>query len=404
MVNGMNNRARPESLPEPTQEFPYNRARNAVNVLFDSVGNIRFPRPGRTLLYAGDCHSIYKTSWITLFVEDGDLKSLNDDNTATILKADVGDNKMFYTTVLDTIYFSNGLVTGKVRDGAASEWGTEIPPRQPDCTAISTGGMYEGEYLVAMTWIADEEGGTGNSVKVTVPSGGGIQLSNFPTPPDYVQGLAIYVSEANSENLYLYDEYLPNTSSITLRFNTGVIPLATQFGDTPKPKGMFVYHYGRIYYPEGPYLFYTDAQRYGITFADCFLPFDGTDIQTVISRPGVLYVGTKANLFEVRGLDGDDAPTLKALTNCGSVPYSETYDPDGDEAYFMSNRGVISGNEQTIVEITYDQCAIPFFGKGASTVVEYDGTKYYLFSGQDGQQNPLANKDYNTSELARGSL
>jgi hypothetical protein len=47
---------------------------------------------------------------------------------------------------------------------------------------------------------------------------------------------------------------------------------------------------------------------------------------------------------------------------------------------------------------------MPAFETGAMTVVEYDGTKYLIGAFQDGVQNPLANKQYNIDELARGSL
>jgi hypothetical protein len=404
----MDNRARPEAIPQATKDRPWAFARNAVNVIFDNAGNIQMPRPGSTLTYSGDCHSLFKTPFITLFSEGGSLKKLNSDNTATTLKSSIGDSKVYYAVVADTVYFANEITTGKIRNGVASEWGTERPPRQPDCTSISAGGMFAGRYRVAITWITDEESGSVASSIVDVQEGGGINLSNFPMPPDYVTSLAIYVSSINSENLYLYGEYSADTSQVEIGrlTNEGVlptIPLETQFGFPPVPSETIVYHYGRIYYPKGKYLYYTLPHRYGLQKSNMYFPFD-SEIQTIITHPNVLYIGTLNNQYEVRNIDGDGEPILKSLLNCGSVKGSECYDQDGDSAYLMSDRGFIKATEEGLSEMSYEQCAIPFFKKGTSTVNEYDGVKYLLFVGQDGSQNPLANTEYNTAELVRGSL
>ena len=80
-VNGMNNKVSIETLPQATEDIPWSKARNAVNCVFDDRGRIQFPRPGKTLKYAGDCKWVYNGPNIILFVEDGALKKLNLNNT-----------------------------------------------------------------------------------------------------------------------------------------------------------------------------------------------------------------------------------------------------------------------------------------------------------------------------------
>lgn len=402
--SGMNNKARPEALPK-------DKLRNAVNVIFDDDGNIQFPRPGKTIRYAGNCHSVYENKFNTLFVENGVLKRLNNDNTTTSLLATWGNSRTFYTIVGDTIYCSNdGDASGKVRNGIASEWGTARPPRQPDCFPIATGDMYAGDYRIAITWIADEESGTGMGKRVTVADGGGIRVTNFPSPPSYVKGYAVYVSSVNGKDMYLYGEYGVDIQEVHIGRLTAdgvlpTVPLMTQFCFVPVPTGVIAAHYGRIYYPRGDKLYFTEPHRYGLQKPNNYLSFD-TEVQTLNSCPNVLYVGTKNKFGKITNIDADDGtpPIFEPLQDCGTTRGSETYDQDGVSSYVMSDRGFLKLTPEGVQELTYQQVAMPTFEIGSMTVIEYDGSKYLIGAFQDGVQNPLTNKQVNITELARGSL
>ena len=403
-VNGMDNRARPEALPE-------GKLRNAVNVIFTDTGDVQFPRPGKTVRYAGNCHSVYENKFNTLFVEDGALKRLNDDNTATSLLATWGNSRTFYAVVGDTIYCSNDNgSSGKVRNGIASEWGTARPPRQPDCFPIATGDLYAGDYRVSITWIADEESGTGMGKRVTVQDGGGIRVTNLPTPPAYVKSYALYVSSVNGKDMYLYGEYGIDITEVHIGRLTDesvlpTVPLTTQFCFVPVPVGVIASHYGRIYYPRGNKVYFTKPHSYGLQKSNSYLPFD-TEVQTINSCPNVLYVGTKNKFGKIINIDADDGspPIIVPLLDCGTTKGSETRDPDEISSYVMSDIGFLKLTSEGVQELTSKDVAMPAFETGAMTVVEYDGTKYLIGAFQDGVQNPLANKQYNIDELARGSL
>lgn len=397
-LNGMNNRAAPNALPE-------NKARLAVNCIFDDEGNIIFPNPGKVSVYAGDCKWLYEGEDVTLFVEGGSLKRLNNDFTATVLQSDIGGSRCFYTEVAGAVYWANELSSGKVVDGVNYAWGAPRPPRQPDCTGVSYGGMFAGDYRVAITWIdaQGEEGGTSNGKRVTVAEGGGIHVANFPTPPTDVTGVAVYVSSVNGKDMYLHGEYAANIDSITLTKRICTIPLSTQFAWTPKPKDTVLAHYGRIYYISGNKLYFTELQRYGLQKAGNFWRFD-SDIQVIVSCPNVLYIGTLHKLYSIRGIDGDMPPVAEELQDCGAVKGSECYDQDGVSAYFMSGRGFIKAAPEGLQELSFNDVAIPYFKTGTMAVSEINGLRYVTFVGQDGIQNKKANKEYNIMELARNSL
>ena len=405
--NGMNNRTRLESVPE-------GKAQNAVNVQFSNTGEILFPRAGKTLVYAGDTSSLYVGANITLFVEGGSLKKLNPDNTATVLKTGMGLSRVYYTNIAGTVYFANALATGKVKNGVASEWGTARPPRQPDCIATQSGGLLAGTYGVVITWIGSEESGTGRSTGVAVVDGGGITLTNFPTPPSYVTAVAVYVSSVNGDEFYLYGEYAPNTTVLSIGKAISVVPLQTQFAYPPLPQQKVIKHMGRIYYSRGSQVYFTEPHRYGLQRPNNFFTFD-SEVKVIISAPPALYVNTATQLYRITNIDADTKPTgldpgdgkppkLDILQKGGAASGSECADPDGTTFYFMSDRGFMSVTSEGAQAITYADVAIPYFDTGASVVTETEGLKYLTFIGSDGTQNPLADPLYSAAELARGSL
>jgi len=397
-LNGINNRTRPGSVPE-------GKAKNAVNTLFDKSGNIVMPRFGKTVLYAGDVTSLAECDTGTFFVENGDLKILNADGTASVLKSNVGIDRVSFTKpVGDEVFFSNATSSGRIKNGSvASPWGTPRPTRQPTCTPTSFGGMYAGDYRVAITWIAEDESGTGMGRRVTVPASGGIYLSDLPTPPAFVTAIGVYVSSVNGEEMWFYGDYPASTTAITLSRKICTIPLRTQFMYPPQPMGLVLLHFGRIHYPRGTRLYRTEPHKYGLQKANSYVQFD-SEIQTVVSCPGVIYVGTLGMIYGLKNIDGDGPIRVEELQDAGSVKGTECYDPDGVSAYFVCNRGFIKATPEGLEELTYADCALPFFKTGATTVVEYNGSKYLVGTFQDGEQNPLADKEYLAAQLLRNSL
>lgn len=404
-LNGMNNKVLDTALQK-------DKARNAVNVLFTDEGTVIFPRQGKTLIYSGSCHSIFHGKLITLFVDGSDLYRLNEDNTSTVLISDWGLSNTYYVEINDIVYCSNEAGRrAKIRSGFPFEWGTDRPTRQPDCAPIATGGLFAGDYRVALTWLADEESGTGMGRKVTVADGGGIRVHNLPTPPDYVTGFAIYVSSVNSKDMYKYGEYPLDIPEVHIgRFTSdGVlptVPLETQFCYPPKPMGKpFVVHHGRLYYGRGKWVYFTEPQRYGLQKATSCFPFN-SGVETLSSTPNTLYAGTDTLFGKVTNIDSSDGspPIFEPLQLCGTVKGSEVDDPDGISTYVMSNRGLLKCTPDSVTELTYNSVAIPYFKIGSASILEHNGLKYLVGVFQDGVQNPLADQQVNISELARGSL
>jgi hypothetical protein len=402
----MNNKVRDTALPIDPQTG-LAKLRNAVNATFTDEYDIILPRPGSTRIYTGNVDWLYEGKFVTIFVEGSDLKRLNDDYTATTLKTGFGSADLAATTVGDRLYVCSSTTLARIdANGNYAPWGTPRPPRNPDVGAVSYGGMFAGDYRVVVTWIAygGDESGCGIGKRVTVAEGGGIQLTNFPTPPATVEKIGVYVTSVNSQDYYLYGEFLASTSDLTIMKQINTIPLATQFGYVPVPKGIVTAHYGRIYYGRGPRVYYTAERRYGLQFKNSYWTFD-SDVQIIVSLPGVLYVGTQHRIYSVTNIDvPGQAPDMPVKIKAGAVKGSVAYHSDGKRAFFMSGRGVIEATSDGLKEATFEDVAMANFESGTGTIQNVEGSEIYVFVGQGATQNTLADTAYNTAEIARGSL
>jgi hypothetical protein len=376
--HGYQNRVSPESLPNAALSA-------AVNVQFDNANRLVMPRQGYAKVINGDCHSLFAGRNGVFYVDGVDLKEQSLGTLATI-----GNTPCYFTEVLDVVYFANGTVQGKIKNGQILPWGIARPPRQPDCATTTFGGLFAGEYRVCVTWIGvdGEESGTGMGKRILVAEGGGIRAFNFPEAPDAVNHFAVYVSSVNSKDMYLVGEYPIGTTEVFIDATLRTVPLDTQFGYAPLPVGKITAHRGRIYYPRGNKLYWTSTRRYGLQFAKSFWQFD-SDITVVFSENTVLYVGTRNRIYRVGNIDGEESPMLEVVKEYGAVADTECKDPiDGTYAY--TNRGFVKATQDGIIELHNDKTALPIYEHGTTTVVEQNGMKYLIGAFQGQTPNPLA--------------
>lgn len=396
LTQGMNNRLSDSALP-------IGQSRLAVNVDFDNRGNLQLPRQGSLRVYAGTAvHSWFEyphAQGLGLFVEGSSLKRLNTNNTATTLKA-VGIAPMSYCLIDEVIYFSNGQISGKYQGGSVYEWGVAVPPKQLVATATPNGGLYAGDYLVALTWLSsEEESGADSSVRVTVAEGGGIHLTNFPTPPDTVESVAVYVSQADSTELYLYAEYFQDVSAVSIGKSIGSLPLDSQFAVKAQPKTGLTAYNGRIYWRDGKAIRFTEAQVYGLQRVDNLIPFEET-VTNIIRTTGPLIVTTERSIYAVRGIDSEGLQ-LDKLKTYGAARDTVFYDDNETDAYVMADMGLCQVNAEGVKELHAERVATPVFRRGAVAIVEQNGSRKLISVCQDGQIAQLQHPDYTSSEVAR---
>jgi hypothetical protein len=81
-------------------------------------------RRGRTSLLSGSFHSLWSDGTTCLVVKDSSLYSVDAVWSLTLIHSNVGTARMSYVKINETIFYSNGLVVGAVKNGAA----LSIPP------------------------------------------------------------------------------------------------------------------------------------------------------------------------------------------------------------------------------------------------------------------------------------
>jgi hypothetical protein len=383
--------------------------RNAVNVDIDDSGNIVL-RPGSLEQYSGtDVHSWFEFEddlGYGLFVDNGALYRLNKDYTATSLKT-VSNIEMSYCILDGDVFFANGIDSGIYRNFVAEQWGITNPPNQPTAAATPAGGMYGGDYLVAITWLRGSgthyvESGTYQSATVTVADGGGIKLTSFPTPPSDVTHIAVYVSAVDSKTLYLYDEYPASTTEVYIGYNVGTVELQTQFMEKSVPGLGLTVHNGGIFWREGNLVRYTEPHNPYLTSALNF--FDMEDEIKVLGsiKTGPLYVQTKRGLYAINGVYNPEGPSApQKIRTCDGPIHNAAYSPDYNECYLFNDIGFCKINFDGVTDLNFNDFAPPHFEKGTIAYMEQNGIAKLVFVGQNPTVHKLQHPDYSADETAR---
>lgn len=251
----------------------------ATNCDLDKTGRIS-RRAGYTSVAAGDRHSLWASQdqELCLFVEGNALKRLAVDYSATALRTLVGvGERMSYAEVNGLVYFSNGIDTGVVQNGAVRSWGLLIPALPG--VAVGTGNLPAGQYQFTITHQrADgQESGAPLAGVVDVPENGAL---TFQIPVSYdanVAGSVIYISAPNGDDMYLAGEVANSVTNWRYAGNTQEFsdPVDSQFM-MPAPAGQVVAYYrGRMFVAVGDVIY--PSQEYAYERFDMreYIPMDG---------------------------------------------------------------------------------------------------------------------------------
>lgn len=382
--SGLDNRAKDFALPD-------GYVRHLRNCDVRSSGKIQ-RRQGYTKVVSDtNPHSLYSDGHVTLYVSQGVLKRL-DGTAISVVDANWGEAPTVYAERAGEVFFSNGLKTGRWANGYKS-WGVENPPRQPALDALPTGGLHPGTYQVAITWrdALGIESGTPLNSQITVSEGGGIMLSDFPTPPIYVDTVSVYVSGADGTELYLDNDYPAWTTTVVIEQDQRSIPLETEFMQPMPPVERVCLQASRFYGAIGPALYVTQPFNPYLTNLDGVL-FE-SPITALLPVTDGVYVVTerKAYFMQFEG----DVPQRRELTYHGAVRGAVAVDPILPGVLWVGDKGLMrglpGGENQNITDA---HLALPKAEQGAMTIREVDGERYAIFSLRGLTANPLSAADW----------
>ena len=323
----------------------------AVNVDIDDSGKLS-RRDGYLSKLAGNIHSLWSNGTLCLFVSNGEMKRLNDDYTATVLRTGLSNERMAYVEVNGRVYFSNGVDTGIVDNGNVRTWGI-VPPMLPLATQAG-GNLPEGIYQYALTYVREDGQESGTGLAGRIDATGGIAFSSIPVSGDPgVTHKILYVTEQNGEVLYRAKVLANDATSYTWTGGILSIPLATQYLEQAPAGEIVTYHYGTMYVVQDDRVFYSSPFGYELFDPNGFLPFD-SQVQIFAPVEGGIWVGTQTAIYWLDGVDADKLQKITrarvgnvkgtlAYINNDRLPESNFNQPDSLIALWWSDEGVCAG-------------------------------------------------------------
>ena len=406
---------------DPVERLKPDALRDALNVDIDADGRVS-RREGFAQVYSGgDIHSLWGGN-ILLCVEGADLKRLTVNADGTLSAAVLGSGfipgrPVAYDMLGDEVFLSNGVITGKVKNGALIPWGVQTPQRQPALTADTVGGLDAGAYLVAVTFVSNsgEESGSPAPQKIDIPAGGGIALSLLPTPTEAnITTIRLYVSPPNEDVLYLADEVPAGaTSALIYKWDTGM-QAQTLLLDKMPPSVSIAHVGGRIYGILGNVLYWSEPLRYGLYRpARNWMLFPGGDLRAIGGVEGAgLYVvgdktwflsGTDPSSFtqtEVLGYGGPRQQMLRVPREA----FTSLNISVADVPVWLSERGFHAGLPEGVVNLTERQAVVDSYQRIASLYRERHGRRQVMATGANPMKSKFAIGDSVIAEVRRNGV
>jgi hypothetical protein len=408
-------------------DMPEGSARELLNVDLTNTGKPS-RRRGFTSVYSGaGIHSLVSTKQHSFFCEGTELKQLLPNFTATSVRTGLDPAVgLSYAEVDGRVYYANGSQKGVITEDAVNaEWGVEAPVGQPNLAVTAAGGLDAGTYQVAITYVsaAGEESGTGRAALLTLPSSGGILISDIPQSS--ADSCNIYVSPANGDVLYLVKNVPMGTASTTVQSTINFSRmLETQFMEEV-PAGHIIRHFkGRMWMAVGDLLVFTPSLRYGLFDPrHTYFRFPGkiTIVQPV--DDGIFVVSGEKTYF-LQGTNPKDM-TQKVVYHEGAVEGTGMSVPpkvlkadndllagtDAEDvpeyvAYWFSSAGAVFGFPGgTIKPVTEDRIAVSEYGNGATLLREEGDTRQLITAlTNKGDRAGFGAVDTATAEVRRNGV
>lgn len=383
----------------PEHASPDGSVRAAINMDFHDSGKAR-RRKGLTKVSGAAAHSLWSDGTTALFVEARNLKRLNPDYTGTVLHADVGDGVMQYLSVAGEIYYSNGVVSGKVVNGERREWGVEQPAAAPTVTQ-TTGLLPQGTYQFICTYVSkygEESGCRQPTVKSLV--GGAVLTLPQPTSAE-VTAINVYMSPPNGDAMYYVDSIaLGQTYTIRNEPNYGLM-LRTQFMEKMISGELLEYYRGVIYAAVGNIVWYTEPNTYGLFRpAKNYIPYPA-EVAVMGAVQDGMYIVSNTTWF-MAGNNPDEFEAIESMPY-GAAKYSKVSMRDAQSVLWRSDRGIVRGDASGEITNLQDGRMFPDKVSRAATLIkESDSIKQVISVGV----NPpypagLVASDYWEAEVIR---
>jgi len=366
---------------------------HALNVDVTNAKKFR-RRPGDELLLACDPHSLFSDGVYRYYREGTALKRLNSDNSSDTLRNDlVSGNHLTTFTVNGLTYYSDGVYTGVIDNGASRSWGLEVPATPVAVNAA--GELPTGLYQVQLTYVRNDGQESGSSVTTRVNVvDGGVSITNIPTSSDStVTHVNVYLSAADGETLWRILSLENGTATASYRGDGSnrSVPLRTQNLKPPRPCNLIQFFNGRLFMAEGGAVWHTEKYNFELVdLSKNFMPFEGTATMVAPVTNGV-WIGSDRKTVYISMEDPMDG--MKVIDKADYGVISGTAAPiDGDAVlngnvvtggawiWATSEGFCVGGNEGIFINLTSGRYEMPFGHQGMGIVRKRGDIDQYVVS------------------------
>lgn len=383
---GINNVQNPESVAEGEMQ-------TISNADVTNSATIK-RRTGFSSVYSGACHSMFSDGTTALFREGGDLKLFNPASGGTVVRSGFSNRKMYYVSVGDRIYYSDGELTGVIQEGASRTWGLEVP--SAPLLTETVGELPEGRYQIALVYGRDDgqESGALLSQAIDITQGG-IIISSIPTPTDPTIDKVIIYSTSPS-GMVLYKNIVVPVGTTTVTWNDTLmrmgVPIMTHHMTAPIAGTLLTTYNGRIFMAIGSLVAYTVAYGYELMDRRNNFKLFASDIKMIAPVDDGIWYSTNDETFFMKGEDPESGMVITR-----SVPYPAIQgtavkvaenvlgvEPGlfrGEVWVWATSKGFcIGGNDGIFINVTDGKYVLPESVSGSATVRAVGDVDQYVVS------------------------
>lgn len=389
--------------------------RAAKNIDISRKGKLS-RRDGFSKVYIGtNVHSVWSDGTTTPFVEDGVLKTLASDNTATTIRSDVTRfGTMSYYAVNGSIYYTDGTVTGIYNvDEGSKPLGLPTPFTRPVLTSVS-GVLPAGQYGVAFT-VADASGmesGATISTWIELPNdGSGITVSGISVPADasYVN---VYMTNTDGDTLFLAES--TTDSSVTITHPPQGAAVRTQFLDAMPAGNIIAYHKGRTLVARGNFIVFSEPHSLLTRLTQNFVMFPSTVNMIAPVEDGIFISCEGGKTYHVFGTDPmqwamTEKADYAAIKGTAVLVNPELLPGEFQEEgwVWLSEKGICIGAAGgSFQNITSTKYGVKPSTIGTAMLMQRDGHNRYVSTlhPSDGEVNNIHFSDVATAEVRRNGV
>jgi len=285
----------------------------AVNIYLDDTGRAA-RRDGLTEVLAGASHSLWSDKDVCLFAQGSSLKRLLYDGSAVTVRSDMGGGRVSYHRIGDSVFYSDGVVTGEYTLGENHEWGL-LPPEMPGI-GITSGNLPAGRYGYTATVSRGDglESGAKAVGVVELSSTGGITFDAPSTDYPYV---SFYMTPTNGD-VYYFAGMVAAGDSLTV---TEVGSLGRQLAGIscgPPPAGHIVSSYrGRALVANNEWVHYSEPFMYHLFKVFGYFPAGGRVTIIAPVNDGI-FVATQNKTLFLHGATPEEF-VVKEVADYGAI-------------------------------------------------------------------------------------